>query len=255
MTETISRIYQVRENADAAAAELKKAGFADRAINVVASAEAPDEQVLAQIRQGGVVAAHADVYAERIKRGETLVSVQAQFGCGGWATEILEKHSPADTGLAEQGYEKAPPDPAAPLSSAYGWRVLINNPAPLSSSLGLPVLFTRRPPRKPNSELVDNSAPFSKLIGQPVLIDRPAILSSRLGWRVLWDNLAPLSARLRLPVLSKEQKVPPVRAGLRLLSDNLAPLSSRLGWKLLLNDPAPLSRLFRLRVLANDPKK
>jgi len=255
MTQTISRIYQVRENADAAATELKKAGFADHAIDMLAPAEAPDEQILARIRRSGVMATHAEVFAEGIKRGETLVSVQAQFGCAALATAILQKHSPTDTGLAEQGSEKAPPDPAAPLSSACGWKVLIDNPAPLSSSLGWSVLSARRPSRKPDSEFVDNPAPFSKAIHTPVLTNRSTILSSRVGWRVLLDNPAPLSGRVGWPILSKEQKLPPARFGLRLLSDNPAPLSARLGWKMLSNDPAPLSRFFGMRVLSNDAQK
>jgi hypothetical protein len=255
MTLTISRSYQVRENADAAAAELRKAGFDKRDINVVAPAGAPDDEVIERIRQGGVAATQADAYAERIKRGETLVSILAAFGYAVLATDILEKHGPADAGIPEQGYEKTPPDPAAPLSSACGWRVLSNDPAPLSSALGLPLLLKRRQQRKPDSELADDPAPLSKAINMPVLKNRPAILSSRLGWRVLWDDPAPLSKRLGFPVLSKERKLPPARAGVRRLSDNPAPLSSRVGWKLLLNDPAPLSRLLGWRVLSDDPKK
>ncbi len=255
MTQTISRIYQAREDADAAAAELKKAGYDGRDINVVASAEAPDEDILARIQAGGVTATHAKVYAERIKQGETLVSVLAAFGYALMATEILEKHGPADTGLPEQDYEKTPADPAAPLSSACGWRVLSHDPAPLSSALGLPLLLKSQRRRKPDSELIDNPAPLSKAINMPLLTDRPAVLSSRLGWRVLLGDPAPLSRRLGLRVLSKEQQPPPARAGVRLLSDNPAPLSSRVGWKLLLNDPAPLSRLLGWRVLSDDPKK
>ena len=255
MTQTISRIYRAREDADAAAAELKKAGFDRRDINVVASAEAPDEEILMRIREGGVTATHAEVYAERIRQGETLVSILAAFGYALLATEILEKHGPVDTGLPEQGYEKAPPDPAAPLSSAAGWRVLSNDPAPLSSALGLPLLLKRQRRQRPDSELIDNPAPLSKAINMPVLKDRPAILSSRFGWRVLLGDPAPLSRRLGMPVLSKEQKLPPVRGGVPLLSDNPAPLSSRVGWRVLLNDPAPLSRLLGWRVLSDDPKK
>ena len=254
MTQTISRIYQAREDADAAAADLKQAGFDSRDINVVASAEASDEEILARIQEGGVTATHAKVYAERIKQGDTLVSILAAFGYAVLAIDILEKHGPADTGLPEQGHEKTPLDPAAPLSSAAGWRVLSNDPAPLSSALGLPLL-TRQRPRKSASKLIDKPAPLSKAIKMPVLTDRPAILSSRLRWRVLWGDPAPLSKRLGLPVLSKEQKLAPTRAGARLLSDNPAPLSSRVGWKLLLNDPAPLSRLLGWRVLSDDPKK
>jgi hypothetical protein len=255
MTQTICRSYQVRENAEAAAAELRKAGFDGRDVNVVAPDGAPDEEIIARIREGGVAATQADAYAERIKHGETLVSILAAFGYAVLATDILEKHGPADTGIPEQGYEKTPSDPAAPLSSALGWKVLSDDPAPLSSALRLPTLFTRRQRRKPDSELVDDPAPLSKAVNMPVLSDRPAILSSRLGWRVLWDDPAPLSKRLGLAVLSKEQKLPPARAGVRLLSDNPAPLSSRVGWKLLLNDPAPLSRLLGWRVLSDDPKK
>ena len=262
MTQIISRIYEVRENADAAAADLRKAGFDGRDINLVAStganlagpAEAPADDVTARIKQGGVVGTHVDTYADRIGRGETLVSVVAHFGYAAMATAILEKHGPADTGLPEQGYEKTPPDPAAPLSSALGWRVLLDDPAPLSSALRLPLLFTRRPRRKSGAELVDDPAPFSRAVKRPVLTDRPTILSSRFGWRVLWGGPAPLSARLGVPVLSKEQKLPRARFGLPLLSDHPAPLSSLLGLRLLLEDPAPLSRLFNWRVLSDEPK-
>lgn len=69
MTQTISRIYQVRENADAVVTELKNTGFPDEAVDVVASADAPDEQLLARIRQGGVAARHADVFAEGHQAG------------------------------------------------------------------------------------------------------------------------------------------------------------------------------------------
>ena len=255
MTQTISRVYQDRENAEAAAAALKKAGFGDQAINLIAPSDVPDEDLAARIRQGGVVATHAGVFAEAIRRGETLVSVQAQFGSGAEATRILQRHRPTDTGLPEQGYIEAAPEAAAPLSSALGLPVLLHDPTPLSSVLMLPVLTASRPSRRPDAELVDDPAPLSKLIGQPVLVDRPSVLSSLFGLRVLWDNSAPLSARLGLPVLTKGRKPPSDRSGAGLRPDKPAPLSSLFGLTLLSNDPAPLSRLFGLRVLSDDPKK
>ena len=255
MTETISRFYRERENADAAAAELRQSGLTDSMITVVGPTEASDEDVLASIRRGGVVAAHAEAFAAGIRRGETLVSVRPLFGWALNATAILRKHGPTDTGMAEQSPEEAPPDPATPLSSALGWTVLIRNPAPLSSWLKWPLLSTRRSPRKPDSQLVDNPAPFSKAIHGPVLTERPTILSSRVGWRVLWDNPAPLSTRLRWPILSKQPNPPAVRFGLRLLSDQPAPLSARLGLKLLSKDPAPLSRLLGWRVSSDTPRR
>ena len=255
MTQTISRFYRDRENADAAVAELRQSGLTDSMINVVPPTDAPAEEVVASIRRGGGAATHADVFAAGLRRGETLVSVRPLFGWALTATAILQKHGPTDTGVAEQNPKEAPPDPAAPLSSAFGWPVLIDDPAPLSSWLKWPLLSTRRSRRKPDSELVDNPAPFSKVIHSPVLTERPTILSSRAGWRVLWDNAAPLSRRFKWPILSKEQKPPPVRFGLPLLSSDPAPLSARLGLKVLLSDPAPLSRLFGWRVLSEDAKK
>jgi hypothetical protein len=215
MTQTINRIYQRREDAEAATLELKKVGFADDLINVVAPAVASHEHLVERIRQGGVASSHAEAYAERIEQGATLVSVQAAFGLAATVTGILDKHSPSDTGLPEQGYDRPPPDPATPLSSACGWKVLINNPTPLSSYLGWRVLSTNK------------SA----------------------------DNPAPFSTRLGLPVLSKEQKPPPQRFGMPLLSADPAPFSALLGLKLLSNDPAPLSRLLGLRVLSDASPK
>ncbi len=255
MMQTISRFYRERENAEAAATELRQAGFTDATINVVAPTQAPEEELLASVRRGGVAATHAEAFAEAVKRGETLVSVQPLFGWALTATAILRNHGPTDTGLAEQTDAEAPPDPATPLSSALGWKVLTHDPAPLSSRLGWPVLSTRRAPPKPDSELVDNPAPFSKTIHTPVLTDQPAILSSRTRLRVLWGGPAPLSGRLKLPVLTKEQRPPRVRFGLRLVSNDPAPLSTRARWKVLWNDPAPLSRLLGWRVLSDTARK
>ena len=250
MTQTVSCIYRAREDADAAAAELRKVGFPDDEIHVVAMAEASDDEIRAATQQAGLRATHAEFYADAVKRGETLVSVPAQFGCAALVSKILHKHNPTETGLPEQGYEQRSWDPAAPLSSKWGWTVLFDNPAPLSAWLGIRVLSTDQPVRKRNADLIDNPAPFSKAIKAPLLTERPAILSSRFGWRVLLTDPAPLSSRLGWPVLSKK----PGRFGPRLLSDKPAPFSALLGLKLLSSDPAPLSRLFKWRVLSSDPE-
>jgi hypothetical protein len=204
MTQTISRIYQLRADADAAATELRTTGFADDDINLVSPSETSDEEILAAIQRGGVVATYADAYLVGIKRGETLISVQAAFGCAALVTTILEKHRPVDTGLGDQGYEKKPQDPAAPLSSALGWTVLLHNPTPLSSWLRLPVLSAHRPAKSRPSALAGNAAPFSKASKLPVLTHRPAILSSLFGWKLLSNDPAPLSRLLGWRVLSSD---------------------------------------------------
>ena len=265
MTQTISRTYSSRDNAAEAVKKLKSTGFADDLVNVVAppdsnasdfqATETPDDELIASISRGGVVATHAPVYADGIRRGETLVSVRAPFGCAATVTSILEQFSPTETGLGDPGYEVQPRDPAAPLSSACGWRVLIDNPAPLSTWLGWRTLSTGRPSPKLDRDLVDKPAPLSKVVGMPVLSDKPAILSTRFGWRLLLDNPAPLSKRFGWPLLSRDQKPPQTRFGLPLRSDNPAPLSAALGLKLLSSNPAPLSKLFGWRVLSRDKSK
>jgi hypothetical protein len=257
MTQTISRLYSSPDSATAAVAQLRSGGFADDAINVVAPVshqptyaepvetadampvETPDDGIAASIIAGGVPAAHAPTYAEGVRRGETLVSVRAPFGFANKATAILTGFDPVETDLPDDGYEMPPRDPAAPLSSAWGWPVLSNNPTPLSSFLRLPTLCLRRSPPKPDHAMVDDPAPFSKRIGMEVLSDKPAILSGRFGWRLLWDNPTPLSTRL----------------GWRTLSPDQNPLSARLGWRVLSDNPAPLSTRFGWRVLASDPEK
>ena len=265
MTQTISRSYSSRENGAAAVEELKRTGFDDSAIHVIAPADRdasdaepaamPDDELMASIAQGGVVATHAAAYADAVRRGETLVSVRAPFGCAATVTSILDKFDPTETGLGDQGYGYPPPDPATPLSSAFRWTVLIDDPTPLSSWLGWPTLSARQPLRKPDRDLIDNPAPLSKAVGMPLLSDKPAPLSRRLGWQLLLGNPAPLSTRLGWPLLSGSQNPPQTRFGLPLLSDNPAPLSSLFGLKLLSSDPAPLSRLFGWRVLSRDTSK
>jgi hypothetical protein len=255
MTQTISRLYSSPASAAAAVEELKNGGFAEEAVRLVAPAPGDaDDGIVAAIVAGGVPTAHAPVYADGVRRGETLVSVRAPFGFAVTATEILDRHGPIPTGLPDDGYEPPVRDPAAPLSSAWGWPVLSNNPTPLSSFLHWPTLSTRRSLPKPDSDLVDDPAPLSKKVGMQVLSDEPAPLSKRLGWRLLSDNPWPLSTRLGWTLLSKDPTPLSSRLGWRTLSDNPAPLSARMGWRVLSDNPTPLSTRFGWRVLSSDPE-
>ena len=252
MTQTISRTYRSPADAEAAVDELKRTGFSERAIGTVPPApHAAEDSILQSITGAGVAPSHAKVYADALRHGETLVSIRAPFGFAALATSVLEKFHPTETGLGEQGYEKAPPDPAAPFSSACGWPVLSDNPAPLSSALGWHVLSERQSKRVSDAGLVHSPAPFSRMLGLKLLIDKAAPLSSRIGFKLLWDNAAPLSRRLGLRVLSGEQTMPEKRFGLQLLSNDPAPLSSRLGLKLLSDNPAPFSSWLGWRILSS----
>jgi hypothetical protein len=256
MTQTISRLYGNHGSAMAAVEELEASGFGKDAVHLVTLAPGDAEDgVLAAIVAGGVPTAHAPVYADGVRRGDTLVSVQAPFGFANTATDILDKHGPTPTDLPDHGYELPPRDPAAPLSSAWGWPVLSSDPTPLSSFLGWPTLSTRRSLPRPDAALaVDDPAPLSKKVGMQVLSDEPAPLSRRFGWRLLSDTPWPLSTRMGWSLLSKSPTPLSDRLGWRTLLHTPAPLSARMGWRVLSDDPAPLSTRFGWRVLSSDPQ-
>ena len=251
MTQTVSCIYEARADADAAAAELLETGFPDHDIFVIAAGQLSDEELHAAMGDAGLRDQHAEFYADALRNGATLVAVPAQFGCAGLVDRILQKHGPIATGLPEQGYEQRPRDPAAPLSSRWGWPVLLDDTAPFSTWLGIRALTTDPPVRRRLAKLVRNPAPFSRALNAPVLSHKPTILSSKYGWRLLWEIPAPLSSRFGWPVLSKSQQPGPLAPK---LLDDPAPLSGLLSMKQLSSNPAPFSRLLGWRVLSNDPK-
>jgi hypothetical protein len=88
-------------------------------------------------------------------------------------------------------------DEAAPLSSYFKWPTLLNSATPFSDWLNFPTL------REFNSSirLSDNAAPLSSSLGLPVLKDDPTPLSSKMGWEVLKDDPTPLSSKFNLTVL------------------------------------------------------
>ncbi len=255
---SVTRLFDNREHAMGAVAELKRNDFTAEAITVVGPAEGQgveresavgsDDAIVASIMRAGVSRASAEAYADGVRRGGTVVSVRPRFGFALAARAILDQFNSTYLGASDDqsvagSTDRPPPDPAAPLSSAAGWPVLSQDPTPLSSWLGWRTLSQRQTPSVTLSDepaplsqrvgvavLAENAAPLSRLVGLKVLLDR------QTPWSTLSDNPAPLSSRLRL----------------RLLWGDAAPLSSWLGWRVLLHDPAPLSSWLRWRVLSRD---
>ena len=139
MSTLIVRMYATAEQAGAAVAKLKEAGFRDEQILELSPGSA--RSVASALRAGQMMGHSVGFYAERVEQGRFLVAIDPPFGSGQAATQALDGSGPVDRDLA------APADTArsewgegAPLSAALGWTVLSRNPTPLSSALGWTVL-------------------------------------------------------------------------------------------------------------------
>ncbi len=218
----ISRHYPSAQDAERAAEELRRAGY---------------EHV--------AVAPHED-------GGGTRLTVDAAFGTGALAVEIMDRFHPDQAGHAEishwtgahlharhedhAGEYGTADDNAAPLSALMGWKVLLHDPAPLSRALGWRTLSARQ-------------SPGDMSHGLPTLSHKAAPLSGMLGLATLSRAAAPLSSMLGLATLSASAAPLSKAAGMRTLSDDAAPLSRAVGMKTLSDDPAPLSSALGLPVL------
>jgi len=261
---TITRIYDTEDKARQAEAELRQHPPVGQVTVVTPSDGAAAE---AKLAANGLSAASAKVYAEAVNRDRSVVSVAPGFGRAAAVAQVLDSIGPVDTHIADvpetvtsrrvrsatpagntgtatarasTGNDPAPlssrfgwpllSDDPTPASNKFGWRVLLNNPAPLSSLLGLPTLSANQ---DANASLSDDPAPLSNRAGWRLLLNNPAPVSDRFGWRTLKDDPTPLSSWL----------------GWRTLSENQSPSTS------LIDNPAPLSTLFGLPVLLREQTK
>jgi hypothetical protein len=259
MPVTVTRIYDSQEKAQKAADELKKFTTASQ-VHVVNPGGQDAASLEGTLAATGMSAGSARLYAEAVGRGRSVVTVAPMFGSAGRATEVLDSAGPVDTHITDvpDTAERRPraqagatgsvtvADPAAPLSSKFGWEVLSDKPTPLSTKFGWRLLSDDPTPlssklgwrllsenQKSRASLIRDPAPLSTKFGWQVLSNDPTPLSRKFGWRVLSDDPTPLSTKF----------------GWRLLSENQKPRAS------LIRDPAPLSRWLGLPVLLNESKR
>jgi ferritin-like metal-binding protein YciE len=223
----IARVYDNSQNATDAVNELK-----NRKIDNVAVVSAPQKNgqaqasntidIVAAIEQAGLEAASADRYAERIKRGGSVVIVNAPFGTAAKTQKILEAHGPGETiipdtipraGSNVRAVTASDPT-AAPLSAALNIPVLADStpaatlaaPKTLSSMLGIPELttFHSRFPlltesQAPMSSLTESQKAFASLTASQEPFSK--LSSNQDGHASLIDSPTPFSSWLKLPVL------------------------------------------------------
>ncbi|MDJ0852102.1 MAG: hypothetical protein QNK04_27350 [Myxococcota bacterium] len=212
----IVRLYESEQQAHDAAQRLVEAGFPESKILLVTptSAEGGEEEVIrTAVAEGLLTGGYGSFCTQGLQRGRSVVAVEAVFGKGQLALEVLESFSPVDT-------EQIP----APST---------RNPAPLSDALGIPTL--------------SRGLPFA------ALTDSKFALSSLYGLRLLSKNPAPLSSLLGMKTLSGPKRPWQSSFGLKLLSKNPAPLSSSVGMKTLSKPKKPWTRSFGLPLLSKNP--
>jgi hypothetical protein len=133
-------------------------------------------------------------------KGGTLVSVEAPFGMGGKAEQILNRHGPSKAATSTRSNGVGAEAAAAPLSRALHVPVLTN---PSTNVSGFPLTTDSRTTSAALGfpELISSNTFFS---GFPLLIKSgpfSSLASSQQPSSSLIDNPAPLSSALGLPVL------------------------------------------------------
>lgn len=244
MANSVVRIYDTEQKARDAVRKLVEDGYPEGSIFLVTPGAGGVEgeegggapvadSLVAAIKAGQLMAEHADIYAERVQRGRSLVVVPAAFGYARRAAEIMETCAPVDTDI------ELPQDP-------YDWNI----GTPLSSAVCLPVLARNRP------------APLSGLIGLTPIVRGQATFGTLASstffpssfFKLLTKGPAPLSSTFGLKLLTTKKGVWASSFGLPLLSRGAAPLSSMFGLPLLSRSAAPLSSLLRFPTLLPDAR-
>ncbi len=243
MTIPVVRVYEKAKQAQDAVAELKQGGFADDLVLLLTpgleGVDDSTETISKAITIGSSLGDDAELCAESLRQGRSVVVALAPFGRGLPTAKILDSHKPIPTEV-ERAKRPTARDGAAewergaPLSSAFGLPILSrNDPAPLSDALWIKTLSKGRS--------FESMRPLT----------RPDwTFSSSFGMKLLSHDPAPLSKLLGIKTLSSKKQSWTRSFGIPMLSSNAAPLSSLLGIPLLSTKAAPFSSMLGLRLLS-----
>jgi hypothetical protein len=206
MAQSIIRIYDSEAQANKVVDHLRGEGYENvfqfsGPTGKGSTTAAARSNLVANMMKAHIWQSHAEVYADGLTKGKTLVVVYALFGTAQNAIDIMDSYAPSDSGIV-----------VANTVDEYKW----DDAAPLSSVLHLPVLTKTKLPAETLSgisSLTKGTAFLSNLLGIPLLKAGSAKKTTSMGMPLLWNSAAPLSSSI----------------GMRTLSNNPTPLSSMLG--------------------------
>ncbi len=240
-----ARMYETEQQAHDAVNELRANEFPENAVFMMTpgsahgagseeqeSLEGPSddmgslEAIANAVMTGSLLGDNADTYVQGLRRGYSVVAVEAPFGLGQPAVDILESFGPVDS-IKNQPQE--PPKTSAwdsdtPLSTALGLSLIKRDkPAPLSDYWGIPTLSGRRgilswlfgQPLIPNFKfssmlglglLTRSGTPLSSLFGLRTTVAAPGPLSDGFGMPLQTASSTPLSSMLHVPLLTKGRR-------------------------------------------------
>jgi hypothetical protein len=207
MTTQVIRIYGSAANAAKAAQHLSDAGFDSVAQFKAGTGKgaASRSALVADMLNFHIWKSHAEIYADRLGKGEAMVAAHAPFGSALKIGKIMDKYDPVGEGI-----------PTVDSRLDFWW----DDAAPLSSALQMPVL-------------TNMGLTFETLTGISSLTKGSGFLSKWLGMPLLSAGVHRKQSSMGLPMLSSSATPLSSAIGMRTLSSNPTPLSSMFGLKVL----------------------
>jgi hypothetical protein len=210
MSQIIIRLYDTIGEAAKVAKHLQDEGY-EHAYHFKgetgkgAAAVAERNSLVSRLMAAQMWKSHAENYAARLAKGQSLALVHAPFSTAANAISIMDSYAPVDVGLNEAYQQKD---------------FVFDDATPLSSLLQIPVLTNVKLP----AEMMSGVSSLSK---------GKAFLSSLLGMSLLTQGVQHRNTSMGLPLLSRSATPLSSMFGMSTLSRNPTPLSSLFNMKVL----------------------
>jgi len=222
----VTRFYESEQAAQDAVDSLIKAGISSGSIaSIHPSSPTAADSVEEAIEKGYASSAHGRAMKQALDNGRSIVTARPGAGWGGLVESTLNRAGPVDTDTIVDYTPRDPSPfsdalgipvlvsdstPNARLStfrknSSFGFKLLSNNPAPLSSMFGMKTLKSNEGSIAKGSSverMSGNAAPLSSMFGLKLLSGRSGKAKGSSVERMS-DNPAPFSSFFSLRVLSK----------------------------------------------------